>query len=149
MSSIVSRKEFLHHRRNGSKKNLNQSEIMFRKLLDVNPKHAAGIQQLARVLVDIFKEGGQTVSNKTSVKSEFAPASPFDESMDMYERAINVVKEPGIVAIEYVKVVTSYGSNRQKLRAISVMDDVLKTKKLVKESEIKQILENAKVNLKN
>jgi hypothetical protein len=122
---------------------------MFRKLLDVNPKHAAGIQQLARVLVDIFKEGGQTVSNKTSVKSEFAPASPFDESMDMYERAINVVKEPGIVAIEYVKVVTSYGSNRQKLRAISVMDDVLKTKKLVKESEIKQILENAKVNLKN
>ena len=30
---------------------------MFRKLLDVNPKHAAGIQQLARVLVDIFKDG--------------------------------------------------------------------------------------------
>jgi hypothetical protein len=60
--------------------------------------------------------------------------------MDMYERAITVVKDPGTVSMEYVKVVTSYGSNRQKLRAISVMDDVLKTKNLIKGTEIKQIL---------
>jgi hypothetical protein len=33
---------------------------MFRKLLDVNRNHGAGIQQLARVLVDIFKDGGQS-----------------------------------------------------------------------------------------
>lgn len=138
----------LHHRRPGSKRNLNQSEIMFRKLLDVNRNHGAGIQQLARVLVDIFKDGGQSTSSKTSVKSDFVPASPFDEAMDMYERAITVVKDPGTVSMEYVKVVTSYGSNRQKLRAISVMDDVLKTKNLIKGTEIKQILESAKVNLK-
>ena len=138
----------LHHKRSGAKRNLNQSEIMFRRLLDVNSKHGAGIQQLARVLVDIFKDGGQTTSNKTSIKSEHVPASPFDEAMDMYERAISVVKDPGIVSMEYVKVVTSYGSNRQKLRAISVMDDVLKSKNFIKGPEIKQILESAKVNLK-
>lgn len=138
----------LYHRCPGAKRNLNQSEIMFRKLLDVNRNHGAGIQQLARVLVDIFKEGGTTTSNKTSVKSDFVPASPFDEAMDMYERAIGAIKDPGAVSMEYVKVVTNYGSNRQKLRAISVMDDVLKNKNLIKGAEIKQILESSKNTLK-
>lgn len=115
----------LKHRKKGD---LATAERHLRHLLTVVHKHSAGMQQLARVLVDqfsiTFKPSGG--SNQTDAASSTDQKTKLDEAMELFEKAFSLQKDPGNCAVEYIKVVMKLGSNKQKLRAIGQIDANLK-----------------------
>lgn len=106
---------------------LDQAEGLLRQVIQNNPQHANAMLTLARVFADVvqamFKHisSGGTVANlpSGSVPSSWkgkSKESLSEECVSLYERAIQLAKEPTFIASEYLKFVSSYGSNKSKVR---------------------------------
>ena len=111
------------------KNNLADAEKLYAQLLSVQPTHAAGTQQMGRMYVDKFKtseDGGD-----------------IDKAMTCYERAFQLVKDPTSAVLEYLKITSSQGSNKQKIRAIAFIEKYMArfgSGSLGRENQIKQVL---------
>lgn len=127
---------------------LHLSEDYLKKLVTIAPKHGAALQQLARINVDFHKatldEG--KVSNLNNVTDANVSVNNLDFAIDYYEKTLAVLPDPGSCALELIKVVSTYGTNRQRLRAIASVTSVLQTKKVIKEKEIFGMLDKVKVH---
>ena len=119
------------------RKEVQLAEATFRKLLNLAPKHAACMHQLARVLADKFK-----ATNFSDLKD-----GTLDECVELYEAAMALQKEPGPTAVEFIKVINKLGNNRQRLRVLSCIGTLLSTKKTSKDADIRALVEVAKNGL--
>ena len=90
-------------------------------------KHAAAMQQLARVYLDKYKAS--------------ADQREFEACLRTYEKTIDLLAsgDPALCMIEYLRAVTEHGSNRQKTRAISFIDGAL-TRPMARESDIRTMV---------
>jgi tetratricopeptide (TPR) repeat protein len=117
----------LKHRKKGD---LATAERHLRQLLTIVRKHPAGMQQLARVLVDQHSITGKPgYSSPRGSENEFHDTSDkdkIDEALELFEKAFNLQKDPGNCAVEFIKVAMTLGSNKQKLKAIATIDSNIK-----------------------
>ena len=107
--------------------NIEKAEFLLKRLLtETKGQHLAAMQQLGRVLVDKFKI--QNSSTETAL---------IDTAMDCYENAISMKLDKGITnptsaaspqtaLLEYLKIVNSHATNRQKLRSIAFIEGFMK-----------------------
>ena len=119
------------------RKELMIAETTFRKLLNLAPRHAACMHQLARVLAEKFK----------STNSSDSKDGALDECAELYEAAIALQKEPGPTALEYIKLINKLGDNRQRMKVIASMGSLLSAKKTSKDADIRALVEVAKSEL--
>ena len=64
-------------------------DILFLYYIGKNPGHPAGMQQLARLLVDVF-----AASQGNHIDHHLPdPSNPLEEAMDLYEHLISVLPE--------------------------------------------------------
>lgn len=90
-----------------TKSNVQGAVELLNSLLVRSPTHSSALQYLARIHVDLYKEQSLIVL--------------LDKAMEYYERAITLQKEAGSTIVEYLKVVSTCGSNRQMQRSVSFM----------------------------
>jgi Tfp pilus assembly protein PilF len=84
------------------------AEQLYTKLLTLNPKHAAGLQQMGRLEVEFFKLTKD--------------ASRMTNAQQYYERAIKFARNSTPVLLEYLKVSHIHGNNKQKLVTIAFIE---------------------------
>jgi hypothetical protein len=72
------------NRHNRHKRDVRSAEKFFRVLVEKSPRHAAGVHQLARVLLEVSK-GASEVSGKKQVCPE--------EALQMFEKVMSRMKE--------------------------------------------------------
>eukprot|EP01038_Epipyxis_sp_PR26KG_P004166 gene4166-5930_t len=111
------------------KMNYEGSSNMLKLLLQKNPDHSSGTLQLARVLFDLYK---REVTRATSMEVDLASDiyEILEESLQLYEKSINMIAEPSLVMSEFLKVVTKYANNRQKLNAIASISRMMKDRNI-------------------
>ena len=94
-------------------------------LRETRGKHAAAMQQLGRVFIDKFKALGN--------KEE---CNVIELAMECYENTINMKLEksvpnpkssssPQAVLLEYLKVVSNFANNKQKMRGVAYIENFM------------------------
>ena len=146
--------------------NVEKAEKLLKILLsETQGKHLAGMQQLGRVMIDKYK------ALKSNGLDPEALAEHLDTAMDCYESTIlmKLEKNDGktvssslasaassvqTALLEYLKIVSSFSNNRQKMRAIAFIETFMKkctqqagsvSAVLPHEVDIRQMMRNMEV----
>jgi len=152
--------------------NVEKAEFLLKRLLtETQGKHLAGMQQLGRVMIDKFKA---LKSNNNTYDMDSVPGNAsgtnseiIDTAMDCYENTMNMKLEKAKVdaagaatatvqtaLLEYLKIVSSFSTNRQKMRTIAFIEGFMKrcqaqvggiSAVLPYETDIRQMMKNMEV----
>jgi len=150
--------------------NVEKAEYLLKRLLTgTQGKHLAGMQQLGRLMVDKFK-ALKSNNNTSDIDSVAGNASGtyseiIDTAMDCYENSMNMKLEKAkaengvstatvqTALLEYLKIVSSFSTNRQKIRTIAFIEGFMRRCQaqggiatvLPHESDIRQMMKNMEV----
>jgi predicted O-linked N-acetylglucosamine transferase (SPINDLY family) len=152
--------------------NVEKAEFLLKRLLtETQGKHLAGMQQLGRVMVDKFK-ALKTNNNTSDMDAVSGNASGtnseiIDTVMDCYENTMNMKLEKAktdaagtatatvqTALLEYLKIVSSFSTTRQKMRTIAFIEGFMKrcqaqvggiSAVLPHEIDIRQMMKNMEV----
>eukprot|EP01041_Mallomonas_annulata_P002366 gene2366-4588_t len=120
-----------------------QAETLLTQLLEENPTHAACLQQLGRLYVDMYQQIPKNKGTAASGGSDKDKAAAlFEKAVSSYERLLTVIPDPGAALVEYVTVVNMHGNYKDKLRAINTTEATMKSRSNKQDSEIAEILDN-------
>jgi len=123
----------LLHKHRGS---LTGAESLLVRLAGRTPKHAAALQQLARVLLDKFRAS--------------ADERDLEASFMTFHKAAEALKDPALCLLEYLKVVSEMGSGRQRRRAAGFVEEIMSAAeragwRLGREGDLRTAIEAVKV----
>ena len=116
--------------------NLAGAEALLARLASKTPKHAAALQQLARVLLDKHKASG----DERDLEAAFVT----------FQKAAEAARDPAMCLLEYLKAVSEAGANRQRRRAVSFADELVLAaeragRKVARAADVRTMIEAVKV----
>jgi len=146
--------------------NVERAEYLLKRLLtETQGKHLAGMQQLGRVMVDKFKALKSNDLDNVAGNASGTNSEIIDTAMDCYENTMNMKLEKAkadagvstatvqTALLEYLKIVSSFSTNRQKMRTIAFIEGFMKrcqaqgsiSAVLPHETDIRQMMKNMEV----
>ena len=117
--------------------NLSGAEGLLTRLTNKSVKHAAALQQLARVLLDKFRASGDD--------------RDLEACFTTFHKAADAMRaDPSMCLLEYLKVVLDVGSGRQRRRAVGFVEEVLGAadasgRKVGRQADVRAMIEAVKV----